>query len=129
MKTKFINGVSSSPSMSLGLLVTANALEVQPDTADECQGIIRPDEPDLDTKRLAYSWCREYLHGAWKTVTEEEFQISIIRGGLSNKLFLCALPDNQTSQGDEPRNVLLRLYGAILQAFQKERALSTLVSR
>ncbi|XP_010890989.1 choline kinase alpha isoform X2 [Esox lucius] len=116
MKTKFINGVSSSPSMSLGLLVTENALEVQPDTEDECkQDIIRPDEPELDTKRKAYSWCKEFLHGAWKTVNEEDFQFSIIRGGLSNKLFLCALPDTQTSVGDEPRNVLLRLYGAILQ--------------
>ena len=37
------------------------------------------------------------------------------RGGLSNKLFLCALPEKQQSVGDEPRNVLLRLYGAILQ--------------
>lgn len=129
MKTKFINGVSSSPSMSLGLLITENALEVQPDTEDECKDIIRPDEPDLDTKRKAYLWCKEFLHGAWKTVTEEDFQISLIRGGLSNKLFLCALPDTQTSVVDEPRNVLLRLYGAILQAFQKERALSTLVSR
>ncbi|KAK6320221.1 choline kinase alpha isoform X1 [Coregonus clupeaformis] len=115
MKTKFINGVSSSPSMSLGLLITENALEVQPDTEDECKDIIRPDEPDLDTKRKAYLWCKEFLHGAWKTVTEEDFQISLIRGGLSNKLFLCALPDTQTSVVDEPRNVLLRLYGAILQ--------------
>uniref|UniRef100_A0A8C7P1E2 ethanolamine kinase n=1 Tax=Oncorhynchus mykiss TaxID=8022 RepID=A0A8C7P1E2_ONCMY len=113
--TKFINGVSSSPSMALGLLVTENALEVQPDTEDECKEIIRPDEPDQDTKRKAYLWCKDFLHGAWKTVTEEDFQISIIRGGLSNKLFLCALPDIQTSVGDEPRNVLLRLYGAILQ--------------
>lgn len=79
MKTKFINGVSSSPSMSLGLLITENALEVQPDTEDECKDIIRPDEPDLDTKRKAYLWCKEFLHGAWKTVTEEDFQISIIR--------------------------------------------------
>lgn len=79
MKTKFINGVSSSPSMSLGLLITENALEVQPDTEDECKDIIRPDEPDLDTKRKAYLWCKEFLHGAWKTVTEEDFQISLIR--------------------------------------------------
>ncbi|XP_055790196.1 choline kinase alpha-like isoform X1 [Salvelinus fontinalis] len=114
MKTKFINGVSS-PSMALGLLVTENALEVQPDTDDECKEIIRPDEPDQETKRKAYLWCKDFLHGTWKTVTEEDFQISIIRGGLSNKLFLCALPDIQPSVGDEPRNVLLRLYGAILQ--------------
>ncbi|RXN01955.1 Choline kinase alpha, partial [Acipenser ruthenus] len=36
-------------------------------------------------------------------------------GGLSNKLFLCSLPDTLQSVEDEPRNVLLRLYGAILQ--------------
>lgn len=65
--------------MALGLLVTENALEVQPDTEDECKEIIRPDEPDQDTKRKAYLWCKDFLHGAWKTVTEEDFQISIIR--------------------------------------------------
>ena len=78
MKTKFINGVSSSPSMSLDRLVTENALVVHPDTED-CKDIIRPDEPELETKRKAYLWCKEFLHGAWKTVSEEDFQISIIR--------------------------------------------------
>lgn len=37
------------------------------------------------------------------------------RGGLSNKLFLCSLPDSIDIVGDEPRSILLRLYGAILQ--------------
>lgn len=37
------------------------------------------------------------------------------RGGLSNKLFLCSLPDSIDIAGDEPRSILLRLYGAILQ--------------
>ncbi|XP_048829531.1 choline kinase alpha [Brienomyrus brachyistius] len=115
MKTKFINGVSSSPSLSLGLLVTENELHVQPDTETEYKDVLRPEEPDLQTRHKAYLWCREFLHGAWKTVTEDDFQISIIRGGLSNKLFLCALPDGQDSVGDEPSCVLLRLYGAILQ--------------
>ncbi|XP_066540331.1 choline kinase alpha isoform X2 [Hoplias malabaricus] len=114
MKTKFINGVSSSPSMSLGLLVTENALEVQPDTEPECKDP-RLDEPEPQTKHKAFLWCREFLHGAWKSIGEEDFHITIIRGGLSNKLFLCALPEEQQSVGDEPRNVLLRLYGAILQ--------------
>ncbi|XP_036390692.1 choline kinase alpha [Megalops cyprinoides] len=115
MKTKFINGVSSSPSMSLGLLVSENELHVQPDTEPECKDVIRPEEPDQQTKRKAYLWCKEFLHGVWKTLSEEDFQISIIRGGLSNMLFLCALPESLESVGDEPRNVLLRLYGAILQ--------------
>ncbi|XP_054885793.1 choline kinase alpha isoform X2 [Poeciliopsis prolifica] len=115
MKTKFINGVSSSPSMSLGLLVTANALHVQPDTQEDSRELVRPEQPDPETRRKAYLWCREFLHGAWKGLAEEDFEITVIRGGLSNKLFLCSLPDSVGSVGDEPRSVLLRLYGAILQ--------------
>lgn len=80
MKAKFINGVSSSPSMSLGLLVTENALQVQPDTQEDCRKeLLRPDQPDSDTRRKAYLWCREFLHGAWKNLAEEDFQITIIR--------------------------------------------------
>lgn len=37
------------------------------------------------------------------------------RGGLSNQLFLCSLPDSLHCVGDEPRSILLRIYGAILQ--------------
>ncbi|KAJ8249126.1 hypothetical protein GJAV_G00231450 [Gymnothorax javanicus] len=115
MKTKFINGVSSSPSLSLDLLVSEHELHVQPDAEPECKDVVRPEEPDQQTKHKAYLWCKEFLHGAWKTLLEEDFQISIIRGGLSNMLFLCALPDAVASNADEPRQVLLRLYGAILQ--------------
>ncbi|XP_017712591.1 PREDICTED: choline kinase alpha [Rhinopithecus bieti] len=47
--------------------------------------------------------------------TRGEPHISVIRGGLSNMLFQCSLPDTTATLGDEPRKVLLRLYGAILQ--------------
>lgn len=79
MKTKFINGVSSSPSMSLGLLVTENALQVQPDTEEHCKELNRPDQVDVDTRRKAYLWCREFLHGSWKTLCEDDFHIAVIR--------------------------------------------------
>lgn len=92
MKTKFINGVSSSPSLSLGLLVTENALQVQPDTEDDCKEIIRPDQPDLETKQKAWSWCREFLHGAWKTVSVDDFQITIIRYSETYILCLFLMP-------------------------------------
>uniref|UniRef100_A0A667G3W5 ethanolamine kinase n=1 Tax=Lynx canadensis TaxID=61383 RepID=A0A667G3W5_LYNCA len=39
----------------------------------------------------------------------------VCSGGLSNLLFRCSLPDHLPSVGKEPREVLLRLYGAILQ--------------
>ncbi|XP_014380536.1 choline/ethanolamine kinase [Alligator sinensis] len=39
----------------------------------------------------------------------------VASGGLSNLLYKCTLPDHILSMGDEPRQVLLRVYGAILQ--------------
>ncbi|XP_058500611.1 choline kinase alpha isoform X2 [Solea solea] len=117
MKTKFIHGVSSSRSMALGLVVTENELQVQPDAREhEWKEPQRPEpQAESDTRQRACLWCREFLHGAWKSVDESDFHIAVIRGGLSNKLFLCSLSDSVDTVGDEPRSVLLRLYGAILQ--------------
>ncbi|KAI1887991.1 hypothetical protein AGOR_G00180450 [Albula goreensis] len=75
----------------------------------------RTEEVDRDTKVRAYAWCRDFLSGTWKTIPETDFQISIVSGGLSNLLYLCSLPDHVHCVGDEPRQVLLRVYGAILQ--------------
>ncbi|XP_070686775.1 choline/ethanolamine kinase [Pempheris klunzingeri] len=75
----------------------------------------RTEEVDRDTRGRAFTWCRDFLSGSWKTIKEDDFQISIVSGGLSNLLYLCSLPDDVLSVGDEPRQVLLRIYGAILQ--------------
>ncbi|XP_075409544.1 choline/ethanolamine kinase isoform X3 [Tenrec ecaudatus] len=69
-----------------------------------------------DAERRAYRWCREYLGGAWRRARPEELRVTPVSGGLSNLLFRCSLPDHLPSVGDEPREVLLRLYGAILQS-------------
>ncbi|XP_025714416.1 choline/ethanolamine kinase isoform X1 [Callorhinus ursinus] len=68
-----------------------------------------------DAERRAYQCCREYLGGAWRRVRPEELRVDPVSGGLSNLLFRCSLPDYLPSVGKEPREVLLRLYGAILQ--------------
>uniref|UniRef100_A0A667XKM3 Ethanolamine kinase n=1 Tax=Myripristis murdjan TaxID=586833 RepID=A0A667XKM3_9TELE len=75
----------------------------------------RTEVVDRDTKARAFAWCRDFLSGSWKTIPEADFQISIVSGGLSNLLFMCSLPDHVHSMGEEPRMVLLRVYGAILQ--------------
>lgn len=67
------------------------------------------------TRLRAFLWCREFLAGSWKLIAPEEFGISPVSGGLSNLLYKCSLPDHVLSLGDEPRQVLLRVYGAILQ--------------
>uniref|UniRef100_A0A1A8HXW3 Ethanolamine kinase n=2 Tax=Nothobranchius kuhntae TaxID=321403 RepID=A0A1A8HXW3_NOTKU len=75
----------------------------------------RSEEVDRDTRSRAFSWCRDFLSGSWKTLQEADFQISIVSGGLSNLLYLCTLPDHVKCLGEEPHQVLLRIYGAILQ--------------
>lgn len=39
----------------------------------------RTEEVDRDTRGSAFSWCRDFLSGSWKTIQEDEFQISIVR--------------------------------------------------
>lgn len=34
---------------------------------------------DPDTRRRAFSWCRDFLSGSWKVITEHDFQIKIVR--------------------------------------------------
>uniref|UniRef100_A0A8C2K5W6 ethanolamine kinase n=1 Tax=Cyprinus carpio TaxID=7962 RepID=A0A8C2K5W6_CYPCA len=70
---------------------------------------------DPDTRRRAFSWCRDFLSGSWKAISVNDFQIKIVSGGLSNLLYMCSLPDDVEPTGVEPRRVLLRIYGAILQ--------------
>uniref|UniRef100_A0A8C2B095 ethanolamine kinase n=1 Tax=Cyprinus carpio TaxID=7962 RepID=A0A8C2B095_CYPCA len=34
---------------------------------------------DPETRRRAFSWCRDFLSGSWKAISEHDFQISIVR--------------------------------------------------
>uniref|UniRef100_A0A673L719 Ethanolamine kinase n=1 Tax=Sinocyclocheilus rhinocerous TaxID=307959 RepID=A0A673L719_9TELE len=70
---------------------------------------------DPETRRRAFSWCRDFLSGSWKAISEHDFHIKIVSGGLSNLLYMCSLPADVQPSGVEPRRVLLRIYGAILQ--------------
>ncbi|XP_063254350.1 choline kinase alpha isoform X2 [Prinia subflava] len=140
MKTKFCNG-DTDPS-PLGLLLGPRSAAAgqppsplahpdpegkDPTVAGRGGGVatlppplsppLEEESPPLDprTRRRAYLWCKEFLPGAWRGLREEQLRISPIRGGLSNMLFQCSLPDTIETVADEPRKVLLRLYGAILQ--------------
>ncbi|XP_009325769.1 PREDICTED: choline kinase alpha [Pygoscelis adeliae] len=62
---------------------------------------------------MEFSLSKTLLFG-WRGI-KQKFHLSLDRGGLSNMLFQCSLPDTIETVADEPRKVLLRLYGAILQ--------------
>ncbi|XP_060100632.1 choline/ethanolamine kinase [Heteronotia binoei] len=68
------------------------------------------------TRLRAFLWCREFLGGAWRRLpAPEHLAIAPVSGGLSNLLYKCTLPDHIVTAEDEPRQVLLRVYGVILQ--------------
>ncbi|XP_026549191.1 choline/ethanolamine kinase-like, partial [Notechis scutatus] len=68
------------------------------------------------TRLRAFLWCREFLAGAWRRLAApEQLGIVPVSGGLSNLLYKCSLPDHIPSVQEEPRQVLLRVYGVILQ--------------
>ncbi|XP_040570731.1 choline/ethanolamine kinase isoform X2 [Lepeophtheirus salmonis] len=69
-----------------------------------------------DFKVKAWELCRDNLKGAWSDVSPDKIIISQISGGLSNLLYHCSLPEGIRSEGNEPSEVLLRIFGRNLKS-------------
>lgn len=39
----------------------------------------RTEGVDRETKSRAFTWCQSYLSGAWNTISQEDFEIRIVR--------------------------------------------------
>ncbi|CAF3526428.1 unnamed protein product [Adineta steineri] len=63
------------------------------------------------TSNQALQWCQTFLRGAWSTITVEQMHIDRVPGALSNYIYCCTLPDNIQTENNEPRKVLLKIYG------------------
>jgi len=91
-----------------------------------------------EMRELASRICRDYLNGAWKNVTPQNIGFKHISGGLSNLLYHVSLPecliqDKDTKRHDEPKEVLVRVYGqthgeGALEALITESVIFTLLS-
>ncbi|XP_034933883.1 choline/ethanolamine kinase isoform X2 [Chelonus insularis] len=68
--------------------------------------------------------CRDYLTGVWKHVNAENIGLKYISGGLSNWVYNVQLPDGTTPIRNEPRQVLLRIYGQV----HGERAMESIIT-
>ncbi|XP_039266592.2 choline/ethanolamine kinase-like isoform X1 [Styela clava] len=76
------------------------------------------DEEKMEVHDRAYKLCKEYLGGKWSELKKNEFQLSVLGGGLTNKLFICQIPKEiRDSNSKVPHTILLRLYGLIIQDF------------
>lgn len=62
-------------------------------------------------KSYALLHCIEYLGGIWKTIRLNQFKIEKLSGGLSNYLYLCSIPNEIDALQNEPKQVVLRIYG------------------
>lgn len=71
-------------------------------------------EPEMREK--AYRLCRDFLSGAWRKLSSDEIVVKRFSGGMSNLLYFCALPNSVPPVSNEPRQVLLRIYGQVHDA-------------
>ncbi|KAJ6218794.1 hypothetical protein RDWZM_004606, partial [Blomia tropicalis] len=63
----------------------------------------------------AYEICRKYLSGEWNNISSDDMVFKTVSGGLSNLLYYCSLPSTHTPVTGEPSQVLLRMYGQLLE--------------
>ncbi|CAH2056052.1 unnamed protein product, partial [Iphiclides podalirius] len=56
-----------------------------------------------EMREVAGRICRNYLHGAWKSVKPQELEFRRISGGLSNFLYYVALPEDTSKLGGYTR--------------------------
>ncbi|OWF44953.1 choline/ethanolamine kinase-like [Mizuhopecten yessoensis] len=73
------------------------------------------EDRELTNRRKGYEWCRKSVGGTWANIGEDQFGLGfkVVSGGLTNYLYLCSLPKKYPPQGNEPKEVLLRVYGDI----------------
>lgn len=78
----------------------------------------------------AYRYCSRYLIGNWAKCPPEEFDVHYVSGGLTNYLYMCSLPNHVSLLENEPRKVLIRIYGSIVDRKQRfnEGVVFTLLS-
>ena len=55
-------------------------------------------------KKLALELCSGHLKGSWSSVTEDDIEVTVVEGGLVNRIFLCS--NNRSNE-----KVIIRLYG------------------
>jgi choline/ethanolamine kinase len=106
-----------------------------------------------EMRDIAARICRDYLSGAWKSISADEIQLKRVSGGLSNFLYYVSLPDGKSAENSdnllsgspprmsfttytkrprkdsyqslmEPKEVLLRIYGQV----HGESALETMLT-
>lgn len=62
-------------------------------------------------RQLALRFCNLHLPGLWKEVVMNQVDIATVSGGMTNILYRCSLKPTVPVHSNEPKQVLLRIYG------------------
>ncbi|XP_042899158.1 choline/ethanolamine kinase [Parasteatoda tepidariorum] len=67
-----------------------------------------------DAEQEAFKLCQEFLGSPWNNMDISNFRLSVVNGGLSNKLYCCTLANPSLPMSPKvPERVLLRIYGPL----------------
>ncbi|KAI1298698.1 Choline/ethanolamine kinase [Halotydeus destructor] len=63
------------------------------------------------SKEAAMKYCANFIGGSWATLDQQHFDIQVIPRGMINRIFLCENKSEDNGVPNEPKKVVLRLYG------------------
>ncbi|KAL3841912.1 hypothetical protein ACJMK2_020001 [Sinanodonta woodiana] len=73
------------------------------------------ENPSPEVRKKGFNMCKDSVGGVWADLSESDFQIQTLSGGLTNYMYLCSIPNHIEVPDNEPRTVLLRLYGSFVK--------------
>lgn len=76
-----MNGAGSAVNGAVENPVIRELMDANGDEDSEAESYQdgRTEDVDRETRSRAFTWCQNFLSGAWKTITLEDFDISIVR--------------------------------------------------
>lgn len=74
---------------------------------------------DEKVTETAFKQCKRCLGGTWAKMKPNQLTVTYVTGGMTNYLYLCSLPDDVITLENEPRKVLMRIYGEIVDLKQR----------
>ncbi|KAI1299612.1 Choline kinase alpha [Halotydeus destructor] len=67
-------------------------------------------EKDI-SKEEALEFCANFVGGSWENLSQGDFEMQVLRRGMINRIFVCENKCVDDGNLDEPKKVILRLYG------------------
>ena len=77
-------------------------------------------ETPKDIQQICLNVCQKYLSGIWRKQTEDSIEVTRLTGGNINQIYLCRIIDGNKIDTNQPKEVIVRLYGTKYKVFNSE---------